>query len=540
MRDRRHTLFQIPERKRTASTVADGTIIDASTLASDLTLDCDVAIVGTGAGGGIAAEILAQAGFKVVMIEEGPHRTAKDFRGLEREAYRDLYQESANRVTADKGMVVLQGRCVGGGTTVNWTATFRTPEQTLAHWVSAYGLADYTPEKLAPWFERVEQRLGVHVWEQTPNANNAVLMRGAQKLGVSWKRIPRNVKGCVDSGQCGTGCPVNAKQSMLVTTIPAALAAGATLLHHARAERFELSGDRVSGLVCVALEPGGANAKSVVIRVKARHYVAAGGGIGSPALLLRSGVPDPNKLLGKRTFLHPVTSSLAFFPEPVHGAFGAPQSIYSDHFQWASVADGPVGYKLEVAPTYPVLVASFLPGYGAPHAAMMQRYPHVHFMIALLRDGFHRDSAGGTVKLRGDGSPVLDYPASDYLWDGFRRSLASMAEIQFAAGAERVVPIHEDAAAGYANMDEARAGIAQLLLTSPRVRFGSAHVMGGCAMGPDAARAVVNPDGTHHQLSNLSVLDASVFPTSIGANPQMSIYGVTSRNATRLAERLRA
>jgi choline dehydrogenase-like flavoprotein len=181
-----------------------------------------------------------------------------------------------------------------------------------------------------------------------------------------------------------------------------------------------------------------------------------------------------------------------------------------------------------------------MPGYGAQHAAMMERYPNVHFMIALLRDGFHRDSPGGSVQLRSDGSPVLDYPASDYLWEGYRRALATMAEIQFAAGADRVVPLHEDAAAGYATLDEARAGIAQLKLSSPRVRFGSAHVMGGCAMAPDAGRGVVDGNGSHFQLANLSVMDASVFPTSIGANPQLSIYGITSRNATRLCERLRS
>jgi choline dehydrogenase-like flavoprotein len=517
-------------------------IIDASSLSAEQTLQCDVAVVGTGAGGGTAAEILAKAGFKVVMVEEGPYRTAQDFHGLEREAYGQLYQESANRATADKGILVLQGRCVGGGTTVNWTASFRTPEPTLAQWVNACGLKDYTPEALAPWFERAEQRLGIHEWEQEPNANNAVLMRGAQKLGVSWKKIPRNVKGCVGSGQCGTGCPVNAKQSMLVTTIPSALAADATLIHHARAERFELAGGRVSTLLCTAMEADGANAKPVAIRITARHYVCAAGGIGSPALLLRSQIPDPAGLTGKRTFLHPVIGALGVFPDAINGAFGAPQSIYSDHFLHNVNADagGPIGYKLEVGPIYPMLISSLLPGYGQTHTANMRRYPNMNFMIALLRDGFHHDSPGGSVRLRSDGSPEIDYPINDYLWDGYRRALATMAEIQFAAGAERVIPLHEDAAAGYANWNEAKRGIAQLKLTSPRVRFGCAHVMGGCAMGVDASRGVVDADGSHFQVANLSIMDASVFPTSIGANPQLSIYGITSRNASRLAERLRA
>jgi choline dehydrogenase-like flavoprotein len=520
-------------------------IIDASSLTSELALECDVAIVGTGAGGGTAAEVLALAGYKVLMIEEGPYKTARDFHGLEREAYGQLYQESANRASSDKGILILQGRCVGGGTTVNWTASFRTPEATLAQWVNAYGLADYTQSSLAPWFEKMEQRLSISTWEVEPNANNAVLMNGAQKLGIDWKRIPRNVKGCANSGQCGTGCPLNAKQSMLVTTIPAALGAGATLLHHARAERFELgerkegTDGKVIGLTCTAMAGNGADAKRVAIRVKARHYISAAGGIGTPALLLRSNAPDPAVLLGKRTFLHPTVGAVAVFPGAINGAFGAPQSIYSDHFMHGAQVDGPAGYKLEVGPAYPMLVSSLLPGYGEQHAAMMRRYNNMNFMIALLRDGFHRDSNGGTVKLRADGSPELDYKVNDYLWEGYRRALATMAEIQFAAGAERVIPMHEDAAAGYASWAEAKQGIAGLKLTSPRVRFGCAHVMGGCMMGVDPARGVVDGDGTHWQLRNLSVMDASIFPTSIGANPQLSIYGITARNASRLAARLK-
>ncbi|HEX8806020.1 MAG TPA: GMC family oxidoreductase N-terminal domain-containing protein, partial [Candidatus Aquilonibacter sp.] len=130
---------------------------DASTFDRDRTFDCDVAIVGTGAGGGTAAEILASAGLHVVMIEEGPLRSSRDFHMLEREAYPQLYQESAGRRTKDKGIVILQGRTVGGSTTVNWTSSFRTPPQTLAYWNEQYGLRDYTVDALAPWFARMER-----------------------------------------------------------------------------------------------------------------------------------------------------------------------------------------------------------------------------------------------------------------------------------------------------------------------------------------------------------------------------------------------
>jgi choline dehydrogenase-like flavoprotein len=196
-----------------------------------------------------------------------------------------------------------------------------------------------------------------------------------------------------------------------------------------------------------------------------------------------------------------------------------------------------MGYKLEAPPLHPVIFASTLPGFGAPQAAALARFPHTHVLIALLRDGFHPDSPGGVVRLRGDGSPVLDYPLNDFVMDGARRAFLSMAEIQFAAGAQAVHPVHEQAAP-FARWPEARAAIGQLALKPLLTRMVSAHVMGGCAMAAAARDGVVSPDGIHWHLDNLSVHDGSLFPTSIGANPQLSIYGLVARLATRLARHL--
>src|ERR1700757_226338 len=152
-------------------------VIDASALTEDRTIEADVAIVGTGAGGGTAAEILANAGLAVVMIEEGPLVTSSAFHMHESEAYPQLYQESAARKTRDRAINILQGRCVGGGTTVNWTSSFRTPAATLEHWAGEYRLAGFGERDLAPWFERMERRLGIALWRVPPNENNDVLRR---------------------------------------------------------------------------------------------------------------------------------------------------------------------------------------------------------------------------------------------------------------------------------------------------------------------------------------------------------------------------
>jgi choline dehydrogenase-like flavoprotein len=509
-------------------------IVDASLLSDDAEYSCDVAIVGTGAGGGTAAGILAAAGLSVVLLEEGPLKSSSDFRMREAEAYPELYQESAGRRTKDKAINILQGRCVGGGTTVNWTSSFRTPEATLAWWAKHYAIDGFSPVDLAPFFAEVETRLSIGPWEMAPNANNEALARGARRIGIATGSIPRNVKGCANLGYCGVGCPINAKQSMLVTTVPAALDRGATLVTRVRAIEFAHRRDRVTALRCAAMDTQGVHTTARRITVRAATYVTAAGAIGSPGLLLRSNAPDPHGILGKRTFLHPTIVSAALMPEPVHAYSGAPQTIYSDHFLVTQPIDGPAGFKLEAPPVHPILGAITLPGAGRAHAEWMRAFPNLQVVIALLRDGFNPESPGGAVLLDGDGAPVLDYPITPFLWDGVRHALRTMAEIQFAAGATTVMPIH-GTGESYRSFAAARDAIDAFALGPLVTPVFSAHVMGGCPLGPDPARAVVDTSGRHHQLANLYVLDGSIFPTSIGANPQLSIYGIVARLSHALA-----
>jgi choline dehydrogenase-like flavoprotein len=512
-------------------------VIDASTLAQDRTLDADVVVVGSGAGGGVTAEILALSGLSVIIVEEGALKSSRDFKMREAEAYPALYQESAARKTRDKGITILQGRTVGGSTTVNWTSSFRTPPATLAFWQDRFGLSTYSEAALAPWFQSMEARLHVMDWPVPPNENNELLRRGATQLGIPTGLIRRNVKGCWNLGYCGMGCPTNAKQSMLVTTIPSALDHGALLVTRARAERFVIQGERVESLQCTALGADGIAPSGRTLHLRARHYVVAGGAINSPALLLRSNAPDPSGLLGKRTFLHPTLIAAGIFPQRVDAYAGAPQTVYSDHFLHTGPIDGPLGYKLEAPPLHPVLLATTMAGFGIQHAELMRQFPHLQGMLALLRDGFHPESRGGTVAVESDGRPVLDYPLNDPIWDGARRALLTMAEVQFAAGASSVQVAHESAPR-YASWREARDGIAALPYRPMLTRVASAHVMGGCAMAGEGRAGVLDPDGRYRGLTNLSVHDGSLFPTSIGANPQLSIYAITARLASNLAQAL--
>jgi choline dehydrogenase-like flavoprotein len=500
---------------------------------------CDVAIVGSGAGAGITAELLSKAGLRIVIVEEGPLKSSGDFNQIEAEAYPSLYQESAARKTEDKAINILQGRCVGGSTTVNWTSSFRTPGGTLDYWREHFGLQGFDNNALAPYFTQAERRLNIGPWLSPPNENNDLLRRGAARLGIGAAAISRNVKGCWNLGSCGLGCPTNAKQSMLVTTIPAALNRGAMLLVETRAERFEFANGKIHALLCSPVKANGDRASTSPdgTTIVATHYVLAAGAINSPAVLLRSQAPDPHGRLGTRTFLHPVVMSAGLMNQKVEGWQGAPQTIYSDHFLETQPITGPIGFKLEAPPLHPVIFASSIAGFGQQQAELLRKFPDTHVLLALMRDGFHPDSPGGKIKLRSDGSAVLDYPLTGFVMDGARRALLAMAEIQFAAGAREVLPVHE-LTHPYRSWTEARKAIEVLPMKPLLTKVVSAHVMGGCGAAGTEQQGVVRPDGVHWQLDNLSIHDGSLFPTSIGANPQLSIYGITNRLAQALAKRL--
>jgi len=496
-------------------------------------IDCDVVIIGSGAGGGISAEILSRSGLKVIIVEEGPLRTAKDFKMQEKIAYADLYQEVAGRQTLDKGIQILQGRSVGGSTTVNWTSSFRTPQQTLKFWQSEFSVDGFTREKLSPWFDWVEKRLNISPWTIPPNRNNQLLADGAKKLGWSSAVIPRNVKGCANLGYCGMGCPINAKQSMLVTTIPTALKNGARLISRARAESIIMDKDQVKGVWLSAMNEHGQVKQKNVTKITAKRVLLSAGAIGSPAILLRSSAPDPHKTLGKRTFLHPVSAIVAKMAEKVEAFSGAPQSIYSDEFLWRDGVSGEIGYKMEVPPMHPVLSSSLLIKHGQQHTDLMKDFAYYQANLALLRDGFNDDSQGGQVSLDSEGYPQLDYKISATLWRGLRQAMLSMCELQFAAGAKQVLPLHLDVTL-QSSWLQAKSMIEQLPAEKLRWQTLSAHVMGGCGMGKDSKKSVVNSLGQHHQLENLTVIDGSLFPTSLGVNPQLTIYSIAAKLASRM------
>jgi choline dehydrogenase-like flavoprotein len=496
-----------------------GLIADGASLPPLSAVEVDFCVVGSGAGGSMAAARLAEAGAHVAILEEGGHHTKRDFNMQEAWAYPALYQERANRATDDLSIMILQGRSVGGGTTVNWTSSFRTPEATLRLWAERHGVRGLDAATLAPHFEAVEQRLSIGKGnENDVNRNNRKLWDGAARLGWSPELIRRNVKGCARLGYCGMGCPLDAKQSALITYVPDALAAGADLYSDCRARLVETDGPRARAVVADVLERGSDRARGRLV-VYARHgVVLAGGAINTPALLLRSKAGLGSGVVGKRTFLHPTVPITAMFDEPIEGFYGPPQSVAVHHF---ADRGGDVGYFFETSPIHPMLAALAFPGAGDAHRARLERLAHAQATLALLIDG-HHDDAGGTVSVDGAGRVKLHYPIAPALREAAVHALGNMARLLLAAGAREVLTLHDPPLTIRSEADLSRLADAPF---GPNLHtLFSAHQMGGCPMGEDPRTSVVTSRGRHHELENLWIVDGSVFPTSLGVNPQLSIY----------------
>jgi choline dehydrogenase-like flavoprotein len=329
------------------------------------------------------------------------------------------------------------------------------------------------------------------------------------------------------------GCPLDAKRSSRTTYLSDAVAAGANVYADCRVKLVEVDHGRVRAVAADVLDRATDRPRGRLVAYARKGVVLAAGAINTPALLLRSKIGTGSGAVGKRTFLHPTVPLVAFHDQPIEAFYGPPQSVSVHHF--ADRGDR-VGYFLETAPVHPMLGGLAFPGFGDGHREIVKRLPFVQATIALLVDG-HHDDEGGTVDSSRDGRITLRYPFPAALAEAARDALASMARIQLRAGAREVMTLHETPIVLRGEADLARLGEAPFALGG-HTMF-SAHQMGGCAMGEDPRRSVVDSRGRHHEIENLWITDGSVFPTSLGVNPQLTIYALARLFATEIAGTLK-
>jgi choline dehydrogenase-like flavoprotein len=493
----------------------------------DLREQADVCVIGSGAGGAVAAAELAEGGLSVVVLEQGHHWTRTDFTQREEQMLPRLFEEAGMRQTVDGAVVVLQGRCVGGSTVHNLCYAFRAPDPILRMWAAEHGLPELTPEALAPSFERVERSLRVKpIREDEVNALNRLIRRGAEALGYSGFVARHNREGCVQAGYCILGCSYDAKQSMLITYVPRADRAGARIYANARAECIEAENGRVRGVRGRILDGGGRPAGEISVR--ARAVVLAAGAVASPALLLRSRLGNRSGQVGRNLHLHPSVMVAGIFGEDFHPYRGIPQSYYIDAFIDLE-RDPHSGYILMPIAGFPVMTASNLPGFGREHFRFMKAYARTAGLLVLLHDRSEGSVESGSSPDR----PRIRYALRPDERAQLAEGLIHCCEVLLAAGALEVVVPYWDAPLVL------RPGGDLSVIRRRGVREGdipmaSTHPQSTCRMGGDPRRSAVDAFGESHEVRGLFVSDMSVFPTSLGAPPQITTAALADRMARHL------
>jgi choline dehydrogenase-like flavoprotein len=509
------------------------TAIHPRAITQDTILDCDVVVVGSGAGGGVVAGVLAQAGQRVIVLEKGGYRAEAGYHQREFDSFATLYENAGVLTTEDLGFVVLAGSTLGGGTAINWTASFRTPDYVLDEWEREHGLHGFTGPAFRAALDAVCEREHVGTDESTFNPQNQALHDGCVKLGYHAGIIPRNVHGCGTPPACGWccfGCPSGAKQSTARTWLQDAANAGAEFVVNCHVDKVLIEYDKAVGVAATA--GMAATGGSHQLLVRAKRVVVAAGALHTPAILIRSGIQNPN--IGQNLRIHPVTSVRAEMPHLSEPWRGVMMAAYSDEL--VNLDGHHYGVKLETPPTHPGLM-----GFGTPWQSarafknIMTRAAHQAIFIVLCRD---RGSGRITVDKRG--RPRIHYQLSRIDSSHLLKGVEAGLRVALAAGAVEIGTGQSEMPAfkvGEAGFEEYIARMVRSGLVVNKAGLFSAHQMGTCRMGGNRGQSVLTHTGESWNVRNLYVADASTFPTPSGVNPMITIQAIAYKIARHILER---
>jgi choline dehydrogenase-like flavoprotein len=483
--------------------------------------EADFVIVGTGAGGATAARVLSEAGYEVVMLEEGPELAASerptDLLGAMSIAVRDMGTQSTVGATP---IPLLQGKLVGGSTAINSGIIWRMPDDVREHWTREFGLGDLVDEaEQMRIYDILEDELEVDVTAPEVRGDNAHKMEEAcRALGLPGKPITRNARRCKGRARCLQGCPEEARQSMDVSYIPRSIAHGARLHALCRAQKVLREDGRAIGVGGAVLDKGSGHPVGRFEARARRGVIMAAGAVHTPVILLKSGLRG---MVGQRFQAHPGSAVVGRFPDVINMGFGATQGY--------EVPMRAQGFKIESLSLPPELLALRLPGVGGEWQARLGELNHYAQWVVQVRMG-----ALGRVSAGWGGKPVVRYEPLDRDLRTMQRALALICRMMFAAGATEVFPGLGHAPEVLHDVSEVDA-LERAELGRADFHMMASHLFGTACAGADPRRSVVGPDLQSHELPGLYVMDASAFPTNLGVNPQHSIMTVVWRAAEQLA-----
>jgi choline dehydrogenase-like flavoprotein len=484
---------------------------------------CDVAIVGSGAGGGTVAQALAPlvaSGKRVLVLERGPRFRDEDFTGRELDMAGALYAEEGGFLTADGSMTLAFAHGYGGSTIVYTGTSLIAPERVIEQW----RVPELTHAEVARRSRKYMAENNVHLLPpELLNDNNRLFVEGAARAGFHAEQFPLDLRGCRGSSLCNLGCPNAAKQGTNRVQLPNAERLGVEVI--TRAEVTSLGEQRLRVTVS-ARPPGGKGTDPEwspgEYQIEAGTVVLAGGVLGTTPLLLTSGFSGLPPRLGSGFTCHPAHILVAEHLRPITNDVGHPKSFFVDH----AVEEG---YVLETCMYFPFITAKNLTGFGAEHSAFMRAFPRLQMILVLACD---KAIPGNRITVDHAGKPVVHYRFTPQVVESMVRATRAAARIFFAAGAIRVhAPSAKPPLLEAWESERLDQRIDARHFKTGTISISAAHLMGGCAMGVDATDSVTDPWGRLHGRPWLRVADASLFPDSLEINPYLTIMALADRVA---------
>jgi choline dehydrogenase-like flavoprotein len=490
----------------------------------------DIAIVGSGAGGGAVAQelsALCRDGVRVVLLEKGPKLRDDEFTGRELEMSQALYEDGGAFLTADGTMTLAFGSAYGGSTVVYTGTSLLPTPRVIEHW-NVPGLTHQEVQ------ERARKFIGennVHLLDdELINENNRLFVEGCRRLGYRAEQFPVNVKGCRGSSLCNLGCPNQAKQGTNRVQLPRAERNGVEVVTRCEILKIE----EKALLARVSPKPAGGKGEPSPwepgeYRIEAKTIVLCAGAVGTPALLLRSGLARQLPRLGQGFTAHPAFIMVAEHDRPITNFVGHPKSFYLDQF-----ADSD-RFVLETCMYFPFVTAKSLTGFGQAHSAFMRAFPRLQMILILACD---QVDPHNRVTIDRRGRPVVQYRFTSGVARALVRGALTSAKIFFAAGARRVhLPVADPPAIAPESAGRLEEMERDCRFLPGKIPVSAAHLQGGCAMGRAPGDSVTDAFGNVHGVPWLFVADASLFPNSVEINPYLTIMALAHRVAQKIREK---